>query len=67
MDSIKAHSHYCVFHVRLQQTVAFLQRDRDFSFSALTQSTAENADCCGKCESALRYPRKKSEEGLYNF
>ena len=35
----------------LQWTVAFLQRDRNFSISALTQSTAENADCCGKCES----------------
>ena len=25
-----------------------------FSISALTQSTVENADCCGKCESAFK-------------
>ena len=37
-----------------QWTVAFPQRDRNFSISALTQCTAENADCCGKCESAFR-------------
>ena len=40
--------------MHLQQTVAFPQRDRNFSISALTQSTVENTDCCGKCESALR-------------
>ena len=34
-------------------TVAFPHRDRNFSISALIQSTAENADCCGKCESTL--------------
>ena len=40
--------------VRIPQwTVAFLQRDRKFSISELTQSTAENADCCSKCESAF--------------
>ena len=43
---IKADSHYCVFRVRLQQTVAFLQGDRKFPISALTQPTAENADRC---------------------
>ena len=31
----------------------FPQRDRKFSISVLTQSTEVNADCCGKCESAL--------------
>ena len=36
-----------------QLTVAFPQRDRKFSISVLTQSTAENADYCGKRESAL--------------
>ena len=38
----------------LQWTVVFLQRDRNFSISALMQSTAENADCCSKCELALK-------------
>ena len=38
----------------LQWTVVFLKRDRKFSISALRQSTAENADCCSECESALR-------------
>ena len=42
----KAHSHYCIFHVSLQQTVAFLQGDRKFPISALTHPTAENADRC---------------------
>ena len=51
---VKDHSHYWVFCVHLRQTVAFLQRDRNFSISALTQYTAKNADCCGKCESAFR-------------
>ena len=51
--SIKAHSHYCVFRVRLRQTVALLRRDRKIPISALTQSTAESADRCGECESAL--------------
>ena len=51
---LKAYSHYCIFRVCLRQTFAFLQRDWNFSISALTQSTTENADCCGKCESALR-------------
>ena len=50
----KAHSHYCVFRVRLRQTVALLRRDRKIPISALTQSTAESAVCCGKCEWALR-------------
>ena len=36
----------CVFRVRLQQTVAFLQGDRKVPISALTQPTAENADRC---------------------
>ena len=36
-----------------QWSVAFLQRDRKFSISALTQSTAESVDNCGKCEWAL--------------
>ena len=52
--TLKAHSHYCIFHLFLRETVVFPQRDRHFSISALTQSTAENADCCGKCESAFR-------------
>ena len=37
----------------LQWTVAFLQRDRKFSISALMQSTAVNAVRCGECESAF--------------
>ena len=36
-----------------QWTVASLPRDRKFSISAFTQSTVENADCCGMCESAF--------------
>ena len=38
---LKADSHYCVFRVRLRQTVAFLQGDRKFPISALMQPTAE--------------------------
>ena len=53
---LKAHSHYCVFRVRLRQTVALLRRDRKIPISALTQSTAESADCCGECEWALSAP-----------
>ena len=45
----KAHSHYCVFRMRLWQTVALLRRDRKIPISALTQSTAESADRCGEC------------------
>ena len=30
IDNLKAHSHYCVFRVRLRQTVALLRRDRKF-------------------------------------
>ena len=41
LDRLKADSHYCVFRVRLRQTVAFLQGDRKFPISALTQPTAE--------------------------
>ena len=48
--TLKAHSHYCVFRVRLRQTVALLRRDRKIPISALTQSTAESADRCGECE-----------------
>ena len=51
---LKGHSHYCVFRVRLWQTVAFPQGDRKFPISALTQPTAENADRCVYCESALK-------------
>ena len=47
---VMAHSHYCVFRVRLRQKVALLRRDRKFPISALTQSTAESADRCGECE-----------------
>ena len=43
---LKGHSHYCVFRVRLRQTVAFPQGDRKLPISALTQPTAENADRC---------------------
>ena len=50
MEHFKAHSHYCIFLVRLQQTVALLRRDRKLPISALTQSTAESADRCGKCD-----------------
>ena len=50
---IKADSHYCVFRVRLRQTVALLRRDRKIPISALTQSTVESADRCGECEWAL--------------
>ena len=45
--SVKAHLHYCVFRVRLRQTVALLRRDRKIPISALMQSTAESADRCG--------------------
>ena len=48
----KAHSHYCIFLVRLRQRVAFLQGDRKFSISGLMQPTEENADHCVLCESA---------------
>ena len=34
---LKAHSHYCVFHVLRRQKVAFRQRDRKFPISVLTQ------------------------------
>ena len=54
----KAHSHYCVFRVRLQQTVALLRRDRKIPISALTQSTAESADRCGECEWAFTLLRR---------
>ena len=37
----------------VQQTVALPRRDRKILISALTQSTAESVDCCGKCEWAL--------------
>ena len=50
---VKGHSHYCVFRVCLRQTVAFPQGDRKFPISALTQPTAENADRCIWCESAI--------------
>ena len=53
-QALKAHSHYCVFRMRLRQTVALLRRDRKIPISALTQSTAESADRCGECESALK-------------
>ena len=43
-----------------QWTVAFLQRDWKFSISALTQSTAESTDPCGKCESAFSGARDHS-------
>ena len=45
----KAHLH-CI----MWQTVAFRQKDRKIPISVLTQSTVENADCCGYCESAFR-------------
>ena len=41
------------FCVRPWQTVVFPQGDRKFLISALMQSTAENADCCIQCKSAL--------------
>ena len=50
IGQFKAHSHYCVFRVRLRQTVALLRRDRKIPISVLTQSTVESADCCGECE-----------------
>ena len=52
--SAEAHSHYCIVRMHLQQMVAFLQGDRKFPASALTQPTAENADCCIYYESTLR-------------
>ena len=58
---VKAHSHCCIFPMLQQQTVVFLQRDRNFPISMLTQSTAENADYCGTRESAL-----KTHSGLCN-
>ena len=51
----KVRSHYCFFHVRLRQTVEFLQGDRKFPISVLTQPTAENADRCIQCESAFSH------------
>ena len=33
-----------------QWTVVFPPRERKFSISALTQSTAESGDCCDTCE-----------------
>ena len=42
----KGNSHYCIFHMLLQQTVVFLQGDRKFPISVLTQASAENADHC---------------------
>ena len=48
--TFKAHSHYCVFCVRLRQTVVLLRRDRKIPISALMQSTAESADRRGECE-----------------
>ena len=53
IGQFKAHSHYCVFRVRLRQTVALLRRDRKIPISVLTQSTVESADCCGECEWAF--------------
>ena len=47
---VKAHSHYCVFRMRLWQTVVLLRRDRKIPISALTKSTAESADRCSECE-----------------
>ena len=38
-----------------QKTIALTQRDRKFSISVLMQSSVENADRCGKCESALNH------------
>ena len=52
---LKAHSHYYVFHVRLQQKVVFLQGDKKIPIFALMQPTAENVDSCIQCESALNY------------
>ena len=43
---LNGHSHYCVFRVRLRQTVAFPQGDRKFPISVLTQPTVEKADRC---------------------
>ena len=43
---VKAQSHSCIFCMRLRQLVAFLQGDRKFPISLLTQLTAENADHC---------------------
>ena len=61
---LKADSHYCVFRVRLRQTVALLRRDRKFPISALTQSTAESADRCGECEWAFKGNLPRSDPGF---
>ena len=53
LQGIKVHSHYCVFGMHLRQALAFPHRDRKFPISLLMQSTAENADCCIQCKSAL--------------
>ena len=47
-EGLKAHSHYWVFRVCLWQTVAFLQGDRKFPISALTQPIVENADAASR-------------------
>ena len=52
-NGLKVHSHYCINHVSLRQMVAFLQGHIQFPISALTQSTAENADHCIQSESAF--------------
>ena len=58
---VKAHSHYCIFHMSLRQMVVFLQGDRKFPISALLQLTMENEDRCIKCESAFRQIWKATE------
>ena len=43
---LKTFSHYCVWHVHLQQRIVFLQAERKNPISELMQSTAKYADRC---------------------
>ena len=56
--TIKAICTNCVWCCGMQQTVVFTQRDRIIPISALTQSPAESADHCGKCEWAFWHRNK---------
>ena len=53
--AFKAHSHYCIFCMGLEQMVVFLQGDRKFSIFALMHLTAKSADHCIWCDSAFSY------------
>ena len=44
----------CIWCCGLWQNVVLMQRNRKIPITALTQSTAESADHCGKCEWAFK-------------